>query len=50
MGEFNSPVKDERFAMRRVFETGGPIADEGAKSLKAGGYSVSLCEKVEVYS
>ena len=36
--------------MRNVFEVGGPIADEGAKSTKAGGYSVRLLENVEVYS
>ena len=36
-GELSSPVSDDKFATRRVFEDGGPMADVLEKSLKAGG-------------
>lgn len=49
-GEFSSPVKLDRFAMRKVFVTGGPIADDGLKSMKVEGYCVLLFGNVEVYS
>ena len=49
-GELSSAVKEDRFARRKVFCNGGPMAEVLEKAFNGGGKLLALFANVPVYS